>query len=501
MYHGDVRVDPSLAVGPAFISLYDIDRSNIMLTATERDGPTGASNVCGNATLRTVQSAGPFSYVNDSGSDFWSPFGGDSGGNVYSVTYHDRILNTPWLDGGQCKVQTSIDSFSGVDSAGFGDDARGAGTICVTRVSGPDVVIEPLELRVGRRANLRVRIQTQGTPIPFKGAKVRLAPAAINGSLFCVDAADAKGNLACVYEAPARKATTETVTGDCAGCNSTASSTITVTGPPKVFGFFNGVWNTEEEAGMGLDALKKLVGASHDNAPIRYESFYNQTGKGGSGSPLQDIAETFVQRGVELDGVLNDRWEHYWDLLAGRHGDPDSLTGSLIKGLGSGGLALARLLDATFNATLGQIVGGWARLLSDPPTEADLNSHLAKLRILAGEDAHLVLLAHSQGNLFANAAHDGLLASHPRVAVKVVHVAPASPTTRGEYGLSDLDLVVNALRIQGGSSVRPANWSLPFSSVDASGHMLVATYLDAAREGRAKVKALVASAFDGLASP
>lgn len=361
------------------------------------------------------------------------------------------------------------------------------------------MVIEPLQIRVGKRSNLRVRILTQGILIPFKSASVRLADAPVNGSLFCVDRTDAAGNLACVYEAPAKKATIETVTGDCGGCNSRASSTITVTRPRTVLGYFNGVWNTKEQAGAGLDALRDLVGPVHDNNPIRYESFYNQTGKGAAGTLLQDIAETFVQRGVELDGVLNNRWEHYWDLLSGRHGDPSSLTGSLIKGLGSGGLSLARLLDATFNATLGQIVGGWARMLSDPPTEADLNSQLTKLRALADDGSDFVLVAHSQGNLFANAAHDGLLASHPRVAAKVVHVAPASPTTRGEYGLSDLDLVINGLRVQGINGVKAANWSIPFSLVDASGHSLVSTYLDVAREGRAKVKALVVSALDGLA--
>lgn len=64
--------------------------------------------------------------------------------------------------------------------------------------------------------------------------------------------------------------------------------------------------------------------------------------------------------------------------------------------------------------------------------------------------------------------------------------------------LSGLDLVVNGLRLQGVTSVPPANWSLPFSWVDASGHALIATYLDPERDGRANVKGLITSALEGL---
>ncbi|VTU35919.1 hypothetical protein RA8CHR_05341 [Variovorax sp. RA8] len=36
--------------------------------------------------------------------------------------------------------------------------------------------------------------------------------------------------------------------------------------------------------------------------PLRYENFYNQTGKGNGNTALQDIAETFIQHSNELDG-------------------------------------------------------------------------------------------------------------------------------------------------------------------------------------------------------
>jgi hypothetical protein len=287
------------------------------------------------------------------------------------------------------------------------------------------------------------------------------------------------------------------ITATCRNCNP-MSATAEIKMAPVVIGFFNGVWNTSKQAKYGLENLAQLIGYTYKNLPIRYENFYNQTGKGTSSTMLQDLAETFIQRSQELDGVLSNRWEHYWDLIAGRHGDPTSLTGSLLRGLGNGGIALARLLDATFNATLGRIVAGWARMLSDPPTAADMNAQLMKLRTIADEVSDFVLVAHSQGNLFVNAAYDGLRGSHPDTHVGTVHVAPASPSLRGEYGLSSLDLVINGLRAQGINSVQPANWNIPFGLADASGHALVETYLDAGREGRTKVKALIEDAIDGL---
>jgi hypothetical protein len=309
---------------------------------------------------------------------------------------------------------------------------------------------------------------------------------------------DASGRLKTDYRFPRfTTAQTDKVVATCRNCKPETAS-VEIGMAPVVIGFFNGVGNTEEDAKGGLEALVRLMGSSYRDSPIRYENFYNQTGRSTSSTLLQDLAETFIQRSAELDGVLGNRWEHYWDLVASRHGDPASLTGSLIGGLGSGGLALARLLDATFNATLGQIVAGWARMLADPPTGTDMATHLATLRALADEGSDIVMVAHSQGNLFVNAAYDGLRGSHPGTKASVVHVAPASPTLRGGYGLSGLDLVINGLRAQGVNSVQPANWNIPFGQADASGHAWVATYLDAAREGRAKVKALIDSALQSL---
>jgi hypothetical protein len=185
-------------------------------------------------------------------------------------------------------------------------------------------------------------------------------------------------------------------------------------------------------------------------------------------------------------------------LLAGKHASGDSLTGRLLNGLANCGTALGKLFDATFNAMLGQMFSGYSQMLSNPPTAADVAGQLQKLRDLADEDHSFVLIAHSQGNLFVNTAYDGLRSGHPDTKAGVVHVAPASPTSRGEHLLADIDLVINGLRVQGISSVAPNNINLAMSKSDLSGHTLVGTYLDAARAAREKINGMVQTVLGAL---
>ncbi|RYH31303.1 MAG: hypothetical protein EON54_21355, partial [Alcaligenaceae bacterium] len=167
------------------------------------------------------------------------------------------------------------------------------------------------------------------------------------------------------------------------------------------------------QAGDGLDALKGVVGPAHGDIRIRYETFYNQSGQSTGNSDAQDFAETFIQLSNELDGVLANRWEHYWELLSGSHRADGSLTRRLLDGLREGGSTLSDLIDAAFNSMFANFIKGLSQMLSNPPTAADTAAHLAKLQALADEGNDFVLVGHSQGNMFVNVAHDGLRDTRP----------------------------------------------------------------------------------------
>lgn len=277
------------------------------------------------------------------------------------------------------------------------------------------------------------------------------------------------------------------------------------------FAFFNGVWNTQGQANAGMKNLSVLRGASFQGQSVRYEAMYNHTGcESGTGaicvkgfSP-EDIAEVFEQRAAEIDqsGELGKRWEYFWDSLNGDHSTTEKLVG-LFPSAGN-------LFSALYTAVSAKLAAGVSQLFSNPPTSVDYEQHNQRLKTLAAQGQKLLLVAHSQGNLFANHAYDYIKPIIGIDSVKVVHIAPASPTLRGAHVLSDGDMVINALRVQGLSSVPPNNLMLPTSSTDLSGHTLIETYLNDTRTGlwagrtmtaKAVVDELTEAAMRELQSP
>lgn len=279
-----------------------------------------------------------------------------------------------------------------------------------------------------------------------------------------------------------------------------------------LFGFFNGVCNTRKEAEDSLEAmeLQNFLGPKWREAPVRYELFYNQSCKRSDDDVcLQDVAEVFRQRSAELDGLLERRWEYFWEQITGQHDQPGSFTQRLLGRMARSDNALASWFNGLYNAVLAKITALSTLLAENPPTAQDTAEHTAQL-IAAGQRAErAVLVAHSQGNLFVNAAYDAYLA-HARevgrsrgkdtnyVAAQVVHIAPASPTLRGPYVLADIDVVINGLRRVDGTYLAVSNFPLERDAKDSSGHKLLGTYLDESRPARAHIRQLITQALDAL---
>lgn len=117
-------------------------------------------------------------------------------------------------------------------------------------------------------------------------------------------------------------------------------------------------------------------------------------------------------------------------------------------------------------------------------------------------------MAHSQGNLFANSAYQYALQKVSEDAVKVVHVAPASPLVYGDYALADLDLVISALRKVG--SVPPVTDYIPGylgrpagenGKKDALGHGFLEIYLNQQLRISDRTKNSINIALDTLRAP
>ncbi|WP_023602974.1 hypothetical protein [Aliivibrio logei] len=204
-----------------------------------------------------------------------------------------------------------------------------------------------------------------------------------------------------------------------------------------VFGFFNGVLTTEIQAKDALNKLKKIHGnKNEDGEPIKYELVYNYS------NGFEDFVETFEQRLREQEGLLAERYELFFESL---HGGGDWW--NIIIAAVPSAIELRDELTDFAQAAAVEIL---TKFMENPPTLENYSEQQTRIDTWITEGKKLLFVAHSQGNLFVNVAYDYALTQNTREeAVKVVHIAPASPTLRGEYVLADLDLVINGLRIVG----------------------------------------------------
>jgi hypothetical protein len=256
--------------------------------------------------------------------------------------------------------------------------------------------------------------------------------------------------------------------------------------------YFNGIRTTPDGALDDLAALRDLKGTTLNEEPIQYESFYNQTG-----GFWQDAAEVFEQRAQEIDnsGLLGKRWEYFWEGF----GSDNFFSSKIIEVVPN----TANLFSQLYTDITSKAIAGWSYLLSNPPTEVDYLSHDTRLNALAIQGQKLMLIAHSQGNLFVNQAYDYIAPKIGTDSVRVVHVAPASPTLRGPYVLANIDVVINGLRAQGVSSVPDNNIDLPLLALRADnfGHSLTQIYLNPDFTARARIVSLISLAMQALQTP
>lgn len=294
------------------------------------------------------------------------------------------------------------------------------------------------------------------------------------------------------------------------GINSLSAQSVTdVTGTAKAtsptslctagafsIGFFNGVRTTRAQAQAGLEELSGLLGNTYtDGSKIGYDLYYNHTGVGvkGSGS-LEDFIETFTQRAQEDDAVLASRWETFWEIASGET-KTDSVIGQLTGSIN----ALVALRDSLNATAKDQAIAALKNLVNTPPTLADYAEHRTRLDTHITQRERIILVAHSQGNLFMNAAYDYASGKVGADSVKAVHVAPASPTLRGPYTLADKDLIIAGLRVFIGNTPQP---NVTLSNVgDVTGHGFRETYLNPTLEAYPKIKDQMSTAASAVKIP
>lgn len=225
--------------------------------------------------------------------------------------------------------------------------------------------------------------------------------------------------------------------------------------------FINGVDKTKYAATATMNALNKLT-------KYRAELFYNHT----QGLTL-DLLETYQQRVVEMHPEMAGRYDLMADMLSANGAATQKL-------LDSGDAGIVASIRAFRAAVVKLEQDAMERVAA--MTRMDYKEHNSQLQKKVQEDSRVVLVAHSQGNLFANHAFE-ILGDDRQKKVEVLHVAPASVRVHGKYLLSDLDLIIKPLATADGrlpSDVLSWVDARVSRSADWSGHGFVEVYLNSA---------------------
>lgn len=257
-------------------------------------------------------------------------------------------------------------------------------------------------------------------------------------------------------------------------------------------GYFNGVLTSYSQAEIDLVYLEQLYGASNSSGEqIEYEVYYNYT------RGFEDFVETFDQRLNEQEPMLKGRFELFYESLEGGGQYSDEILGVISS--------FQQFKTAFDNYVKDKLITILGELVAKPPMISEYIDHRKQVDTQIDAGNKILFSAHSQGNLFANAAFDYATTKASQGSVKIVHVAPASPTTRGPHTLADLDLVINALRLTGtvpnitdsisGYALRPAGLD---GQKDIKGHGLFSIYLNPAISTSQRINGHVTEALNSL---
>jgi|CXWL01.1.fsa_nt_gi hypothetical protein len=256
------------------------------------------------------------------------------------------------------------------------------------------------------------------------------------------------------------------------------TSCVQETGTVVVFG--NGIMNTEREADYSRDRIENLLRTTLTPEEFRNLEFalaYNQ-----SYGVLSDLYESLKQR-LGTDNAVTS----FWRWLGGLDVLPDAVRQEFFR--------VATSFD--FSTRVGT---------------ADLSNHLAMYRAKTLAGKKVLVVSHSQGNFFANAAYETLYGgSSPLRTRSFGIVSVANPSSfvggNGPYTTLIEDGVIAAIRLATPLVVLPplppniTNILSDARASDWKGHSFIDEYMAAGSRSVAKIMPDVIATMNGLEQP
>ena len=266
------------------------------------------------------------------------------------------------------------------------------------------------------------------------------------------------------------------------------------TEPGYAIAYINGLSTDPIGAQDGVDALSAVYGVQYNSQPVSYTLFCTPTD-----GLMQDVINAFAQR-VQSSPGLTDRWELIWDTLDGGGGTISDLAVAENPSLSS----LVSDLRTTF---MDDVASNVKNVNASKEFQPAVNQFVSALTTNYAQQKKTLVVAHSQGNVYLNAAYDAIKPQLKADSLRTVAVATPTAMVRdpqGRYVTSTTDLVIQAVTLALGN-VEPANADGPIlaalSSETGYGHKFVEVYMNPNYRLLPAIKALADSNLQAMQSP
>ena len=251
---------------------------------------------------------------------------------------------------------------------------------------------------------------------------------------------------------------------------------------PYVIFHINGINTTVADAFRNRDKLIAALPSVLNGKEIKVHLAYNVTR-----GALSDLADSWVQKANELPGTT------FAQFIASFVNLTNNI--DLLQPAQQAMLAYMRSYISIAMANSAYVS------LND----SDLNSIVEDIKSEAQGGKTVLLVPHSQGNLYANSAYARVTTGSNPLAVGSVGVmGVASPATYiaagGDYVTSSNDLVIDGTRRLYPLTLPPNLWIKAFEA-DLMGHDFIGIYMNSDSQGRAQVVQKIMNKLMGLNAP
>lgn len=193
------------------------------------------------------------------------------------------------------------------------------------------------------------------------------------------------------------------------------------------FGFFNGVGNDLAKSRESLDAAGGFL--KSNNRVLYYNKTHN--------IPF-DAIEAIAQKLNEEVPSLGERFELYAQMIDGR--------GDIVDRITARSTVFLTIRNDYIKYHAQFMLDGLHKLATGNNTVKIYKDHQRQIDAELKAKRKVLLVAHSQGNLFMNQAYDYAKKKAGLRGIAAIHVAPATSKIAGRhYVLADNDLIIHAL--------------------------------------------------------